>query len=249
MCHDVDSRPPAAPVTTGGVAAHGPLEITAGDGNRFPAYRALPTHPNGRSVLLLPDLRGAHPFYLLLAQRFAEAGFRTLVMDYYGRSAGTAPRGESFDGAAHMASLKPEHVETDAAAAVAALREEDEGPVLSVGFCLGGGYSWRLAAAGLGLAGAVGFYGPPRFFEDRAEEVSAPLLMLLAGEDVATTPEQFDALAGRLERAGKAYERHVYAGAPHSFFDDSFARWADACADSWHRLLGFVERHSPVAAA
>ncbi|MCO5973490.1 dienelactone hydrolase family protein [Actinoallomurus soli] len=243
MCHSVDALPPAAPVVTGEVAEHGPLELTAADGNRFRAYRAVPGVPNGRSVLLLPDTRGLHPFYEALARRFAEAGFNTLVMDYYGRSAGTGARDDSFDEMAHLERLEPAHVETDAAAAVAALRRWDAGPVFSVGFCLGGGTSWRLAAAGLGLAGAVGFYGPPRFFGDRTAELSAPLLMLLAGDDAVTTQEEFDALAAGFDEAGKEYEMHVYPGAPHSFFDAAYAEWTEACADAWHRILDFTRRH------
>ncbi|WP_206061455.1 dienelactone hydrolase family protein [Nonomuraea basaltis] len=244
MCHDVDSRPPAAPVVTGGVAEHGPLEIGAADGNRFRAYRAAPAVPNGRNVLLLPDLRGAHPFYAALAQRFAEAGFHTLVMDYYGRSAGTAPRDDSFDGLAHLALLEAQHVETDAAAAAEAIRAWHPGPLFSVGFCLGGGYSWRVGAAGLGLSGAAGFYGPPRFVGDRTAQPSAPLLMLLAGDDVATTAQEYGELLAAFDHAGKEYEAHTYEGAPHSFFDDSYGQWQEACTDAWHRLLAFAARHS-----
>jgi carboxymethylenebutenolidase len=244
MCHPTHSRPPAAPVTTGSVAAEERLQITAADGNRFTAFHTEPTNPVGRSVVLLPDIRGLHPFYEDLARRFAEAGFRTLALDYYGRSAGLTPRDADFDGMAHLPLLEPGHVEADAAAAVANLREAGgDDPVFSVGFCLGGGYSWRLAAAGLELSGAVGFYGPPRFFGDRAPYLSAPLLMLLAGEDVATTSEQFEALTAQFDQAGKEYEQHVYEGAPHSFFDDSFSDWQPACTDAWHRLLDFTERH------
>ena len=67
--------------------------------------------------------------------------------------------------------------------------------------------------------------------------------MLLAGNDVATTGEQFKALTAEFDRAGKEYEQHVYEGAPHSFFDDGFADWQQACTDAWHRLLDFTERN------
>ncbi|MEV1250012.1 dienelactone hydrolase family protein [Nonomuraea sp. NPDC050022] len=243
MCHDLDSKPPAAPAVTGGVAEHGPLELAVADGNRFLVYRAAAEVPNGNNVLLMPDVRGFHPFYARLAQRFAEAGFHTLVMDYYGRSAGIAPRDEAFDGYAHMALLEPQHVELDASTAAETIRGWHPGPLFSVGFCLGGGYSWRLASAGLGLAGAVGFYGPPRFVGDRAGQPSAPLLMLLAGDDVATSPEEYATLTGEFDRAGKPYEKHVYDGAPHSFFDDSYEQWQDACTDAWHRILAFTSYH------
>lgn len=244
MCHALDAYPPASPVVTGTVASRERFEITAADGNRFAAYRAAPSAPNGRSVLLLPDFRGLHPFYEALCDRFAEAGFHTLAFDYYGRSAGVGPRDDDFDGMAHLALLEPAHVEADAAAALGRLRGHASDAVFSVGFCLGGSYSWRLAATGLGLAGAVGFYGPPRFFGDRAEALDAPLLMLLAGDDVATTPAEFDALTGEFDRAGKPYDVHVYPDAPHSFFDAAFAQWQDACTDAWHRVLAFTDRNA-----
>ncbi|MDY0813576.1 dienelactone hydrolase family protein [Kitasatospora purpeofusca] len=240
MCHPTDSRPPAAPVVTGTVAEEGRSEITAADGNRFSAFRAAPSVPNGRSILLLPDRRGLHPFYEDLARRFAEAGFHVMAFDFYGRSAGLSPRDADFDWAVHMPLLEPAHVEADAAAALTELREWSDDPVFGVGFCLGGSYSWRLAAADLGLAGAAGFYGVPRFFGDRTEQLTAPLLMLLAGEDVVTTREEFAEFTGGLERAGKEYEMKVYEGAPHSFFDDSAEDWSDACTDAWHRLLAFT---------
>ncbi|MGI5225153.1 dienelactone hydrolase family protein [Actinoallomurus sp. CA-142502] len=248
MCHSVDGRPPASPVVTGEVAEHGHLEITADDGNRLNAYRATPTVPNGRNVVILPDVRGLHPFYEALAHRFAEAGFHTMVIDFYGRSAGTLPRDDSFDPMTHMALLEAPHVDADVAAAVVRLREEHPGPVFTVGFCLGGGHSWRQAATGLDLAGAIGFYGPPRFFGDATTTLSAPLLMLLAGDDVATPQAEFQALAAGFDEAGKEYEMHVYDGAPHSFFDVAFRDWERECADAWQRILSFTSRNGGEAA-
>ncbi|MBO2454484.1 dienelactone hydrolase family protein [Actinomadura barringtoniae] len=236
MCHSTDSRPPASPVVTGGVASHGPLKITAADGNRFSAYRATPEVPNGSSVVLLPDVRGLHPFYPDLAQRFAEAGFETIAIDYYGRSAGTGPRDDDFDGLKHLDLLDFAHVDSDVAAAAALL----PGRVFTVGFCLGGGHSWRQAATQPGLAGAIGFYGSPRFFGDATPDVKAPILMLLAGDDVATPQADFDAMAAGLEDAGKSHEMHVYEGAPHSFFDRAHDDWSAACEDAWHRILAFT---------
>jgi carboxymethylenebutenolidase len=198
--------------------------------------------------VLLPDRRGLHPFYEGLAQRFAEAGLDTLVIDYFGRTAGTSPRDDSFDWAAHLGLLTPEHVAADTAAAVARLRAEGDAPVFTVGFCLGGAHSWRLAAdAELGLAGAAGFYGPLRFVGDERPAAGAPLLMLLAGDDEVTTPAEFAAYAAELDAAGREYELRVYEGAPHSFFDAAYEQWQEACTDAWHRLLDFTERHAAKA--
>ena len=148
-----------------------------------------------------------------------------MVIDFYGRTAGISPRDDSFDGMKHLPLLEAGHVDADVAAAAALLREENPGPVFTVGFCLGGGHSWRQASRNLGLAGAIGFYGPPRFFGDATADLSAPLLMLLAGDDVATPQEEFQALVAGFKEAGKEYEVHVYDGAPHSFFDVIFGNW------------------------
>ena len=50
------------------------------------------------------------------------------------------------------------------AAAVAYLRSPEGGSctrVFTMGFCFGGGYSWRQSADTSGLAGCIGFYGRP----------------------------------------------------------------------------------------
>jgi len=46
-----------------------------------------------------------------------------------------------------------------------------------------------------------------------------------------------------LTRAGKDHTTKVYEGAPHSFFARSFDEWAEACADAWTQILGFIDAH------
>ncbi|MGW4519889.1 dienelactone hydrolase family protein [Amycolatopsis sp. NPDC004378] len=235
MCHRTDSRPPAPP-TRGEVAADEPVTLTSDVD--FLAHHAVPAAPNGRKVVLLPDVRGVHAFYRDLTRRFAEAGFETVAIDYYGRTAGLGERGDGFDWERHLPEVKPAEVAADVAAAKDFL---GEGDVYTVGFCFGAGQSWRLSAAGLGLAGVIGFYGLPKLVTDVIDDLEVPMLLLLAGEDVATGQAEFDAFTARLEQSGVRYERHVYAGAPHSFFDRSYAEWGEACDDAWRRVLAFTQ--------
>jgi carboxymethylenebutenolidase len=74
--------------------------------------------------------------------------------------------------------------------------------------------------------------------------MKAPVLILIAGADQATTPEQNKEFLEALKKAGVQHDAHVYEGAPHSFFDRSFAQWKDACDDAWRRMLDFVKKHS-----
>ncbi|MER7506282.1 dienelactone hydrolase family protein [Nonomuraea pusilla] len=241
MCHSTDSRPPAPPVR-GPVAAHEQTVLTAADGNRFLAYRAEPAEPNGRAVVILPDVRGLHPFYRDLAVRFAEAGFHALAIDYFGRTAGLGDRGDDFEYQRHLKQVTNDQVRLDARAATEALA--GRGPVFTVGFCFGGAQSWRQAMEGNGLAGGVGFYGALRFIGEPESGPGAPLLLLRGGADKVSTPHDFDAFTAALDRVGTEHETVVYDGAPHSFFDRSYARWEDACQDAWRRILSFTERHA-----
>jgi carboxymethylenebutenolidase len=242
VCHDDDSRPPSPPVI-GEVADHGRITLTAADGNRFAAYQAVPAEPNGRNVVIFPDVRGLHPYYEALAVRFAEAGFRAVAMDYFGRNRGVGDRGDDFDWKPAVDEVTPAWVEADSAAAAAHVRGLGDGPVFTLGFCFGGSQSWRQGASAQSWAGNIGFYGRPVLVEDVADEMRHPLLMLVAGAD-STPLADFEALRDRVRGRGSEVEMVAYDGAPHSFFDRSFDEWADACADAWVRILDFTAAHS-----
>ncbi len=243
MCHDDDSRPPSPPVV-GEVARHGSLTLTAADGTVLSAYEAVPAEPLGRNVVVLPDVRGLHPYYEQLTVRLAEAGFHAVAFDYFGRTAGVGDRGDDFDWQSLFSSVTADTVGADARAAVDHLRSAHPGPTFTLGFCFGGSQSWRLSASDLGLAGAMGFYDRPSLIADVEDSLSAPLLLLVGGGDAATPVDEIVALEARLAERGVAHEMHVYDGAPHSFFDRGFADWQDACSDAWVRILDFTAAHS-----
>jgi len=101
MCFDRNARPPLPPVA-GAAAEQGDLLLTAADGNRLAAYFARAADPTGAGIVIMPDVRGLHAFYKELAQRFAEAGVDAVAIDYFGRTAGTGPRGHDFDYPNHV---------------------------------------------------------------------------------------------------------------------------------------------------
>ena len=134
----------------------------------------------------------------------------------------------------------PEGVAGDVRAAVQHLRGAGVAQVYTVGFCFGGGYSWRQSTDTAGLAGSVGFYGRPSLAEGAIAGAAAPLLMLMAGDDASIPLSDSEALAEQARAAGVSVEHVVYDGAPHSFFDRSFAEHEGACADAWSRIRAFV---------
>jgi carboxymethylenebutenolidase len=247
MCHDHDSRPPAPP-RTGDVAERGVLTLTSADGTEFSAAYAAPAAPPRVGVVVLPDIRGLHPYYVALAERFAETGAATVAIDYFGRTAGlcgeTGTRHEDFDWQTHIPQTTPEGIDGDIAAAIDYLRERTtpDLPVVTVGFCFGGSHSWRQAGGDLDLAGCVGFYGKPTVVGPAAERAHRPTVMIIAGADKATPVADQLALADTMRAAGAEIDAVVYDGAPHSFFDRAFGDWAEACADAWEHVLALTDR-------
>lgn len=242
MCHGDDARPPEPPLT-GPLGTHGDLTLTSADGTAFMSYAALPEQPGATGVVILPDVRGLHQYYKDLADTFARAGFSAIAIDYFGRTAETDARDEAFAYRPHVEQTTPETVDADVAAAIAHLRSPAGGAatrIFTVGFCFGGSTSWRQSASQEGLAGAVGFYGQPGRARAFIGQMRSPLLLLVAGDDF-TPLEEFQAFDQELATAGVPHTMVVYPGAPHSFFDRSFAEHREACADAWRQMLTFFD--------
>lgn len=248
MCFDLDSSPPI-PAVSGGSVRHRRLVLEAADGNHFDAFEAFADDAGGAAVVVLPDVRGLFRFYEELAERFAEAGYDAIAIDYFGRTAGTGPRDDDFPFMDHVQQTTFDGVKADVGAAVAHLRADDpDRKVFTVGFCFGGSNSWHQGGNGFDLAGVIGFYGNPTrvlppgagSVMDRVGEMSAPLLGLMGGADPSIPPEAVAALDEALAGAGVEHEITTYPGAPHSFFDRKYEEFADESADAWRRVLAFV---------
>jgi carboxymethylenebutenolidase len=240
MCFDHDSRPPI-PAIGGAAVEHEDLELESADGTRFAAFAATPDEPRGVGVVVLPDVRGLYRFYEELALRFAERGYLAVAIDYFGRTAGVAKRGDDFDWAPHREQTTDETVQADVRAAVEWLRANGARSVVTVGFCFGGRASWIAATSGHGLAGAVGFYGRPG--DVQADLVEAPILALQGGADENITAAENADFDRRLAEAGVEHEVVTFDGAPHSFFDRKQEEFQAASDDAWARTLAFLERY------
>ena len=250
MCFDHDSSPPIPPLS-GAAVSHEDLVLDAADGNRLAAFLATPDEPSGVGIVVLPDVRGLYRFDEELALRFAERGYAALAIDYFGRTAGVEKRGDDFEYWPHVEQTTQAGIQADVGAAVAGLREIGCSTVFTVGFCFGGRHSWLAAASAHGLAGAIGFYGRPVEGTDgspgptqRAGDIAAPVLALMAGDDQGIPLDAVNAFDQALDAAGVEHEVVIYPGAPHSFFDRKFEEHAEASEDAWNRVLGFLERYS-----
>ncbi|MGH8935428.1 MAG: dienelactone hydrolase family protein [Acidimicrobiia bacterium] len=248
MCFDGVARPPQPP-RTGASAGGRRLTLAGGDGTEVAARLAATSAADAPGIVILPDVRGLHPYYELLAEAFAQAGLHALAIDLYSRTAGTAYRDDDFDFAPHRERVTDEQVASDVRAAAAHLRGLGCGRVFVVGFCFGGRQA-LLQASRPGIDGVIGFYGSPTrqgpegrspLAEAREGPVRCPVLALYGGADQGIPAADIEAYDAALEAAGVPHRMVVYPGAPHSFFDRTMDEHAEACADAWRRILEFTD--------
>ena len=247
MCFDHDSRPPIAPIA-GGALDSRELTLTAADGNRLTAFEARAADPIDASMVILPDVRGLHEYYVELAMRFAEAGVDAVAIDWFGRTAGLGRRAEGFDYPTEVAKLTWAGMADDIAAGAEHARSFERTRAFSVGFCMGGRASFLAASLGLGLEGVIGFYGSPvgpgrggsPQPVDQVGAMRGRVLGLFGGTDESIPPTAIAAFDDALTGAGLQHELRTFEGAPHSFFDRKADQFAAASAEAWDRVLEFV---------
>ena len=122
MCYELNSSPPIQPIA-GAAVTNEDLELVASDGTHLAAFSAIADDPKGPAVVVLPDVRGLFSFYEELSLRFAEIGYDSVAIDYFGRTAGVSKRNEpDFQFMEHVAQTTPEGIATDTRAAVEQLR-------------------------------------------------------------------------------------------------------------------------------
>jgi carboxymethylenebutenolidase len=254
MCFDLDSRPPIPPIA--GAAVDGQrIELHSADGARFLAFHAQAGEPSGAGIVIFPDVRGLHPFYEELALRFAEREIEAVAIDYFGRTAQTDDRGESFEFMPHVDQIDYRKTFLDATVARDKLVERGARHVFTIGFCMGGRLAFLSGAEpDLDLSGVIGFYGGPTgqgrggmpapLDLAQAGKYVSPVLGLFGGTDQGIPQDGIDAFGEALTAAGVDNELVTYPDAPHSFFDRKAAEFAGASEDAWAKVMEFIDRNS-----
>jgi carboxymethylenebutenolidase len=82
MCHETDARAPLPPISgASDIAGSAEIVLRSADGKEFAAFEALTSRDHAPGVVILPDVRGLHPFYRDLAMRSAAAGMHAVAID------------------------------------------------------------------------------------------------------------------------------------------------------------------------
>jgi carboxymethylenebutenolidase len=209
----------------------------------IPAYLARAKQKGAGGVLLIHEVFGLNDHIKSIADRLAREGFTTLAPNLFVRAAEPPPKDASDMAALRRAvssipndvAIKDMQAGLDYLKTVKNVRPR----FASIGFCMGGGFSYQIATHTTDLAGAVIFYG--RTPVELVPQVSCPLLGNFGELDSGIPPEKVKEFEEALKKAGKTADIKIYAGAKHGFFNDTRpeAYNPEAAADAWSRTLKF----------
>ncbi len=177
------------------------------------------------------------------ARKLAAEGYLALAVDLYRSRMASSPE------EAHELSrgLPEDRARRDLRAAFEYLAQRPDvrrDRIGSIGWCMGGGYSLRLALDEPRLAAAVIYYG--RLVTDEAElaQLKTPLLGFFGQDDRGIPAESVRAFDALLAKLGKGASIHLYAGAGHAFANPTRPSYRpQAAEEAWKETLLFLARN------
>jgi carboxymethylenebutenolidase len=194
-------------------------------------------------VLVIQEIWGLVENIKDISRRLAREGYLALAVDLYdGKTVANLEDGRGIrEKISEDMMLKDINAGFDYLKNLPKIKPERIG---SVGYCMGGGLSLKLACVNKELAAAVVFYGRNPSPIDLVKNVNCPLLGNYAGEDKGITEADVNLLRDTLKKYGKTYDVKIYPGAPHGFFNDTREGYRpEAAKDAWLRVLNFYGKY------
>jgi carboxymethylenebutenolidase len=238
------------------------VEIKTPDGN-CDAYFVSPAKGRHPAVLTWPDIFGLRPASKEMATRLAGSGYSVLVINpfYRTQKAPTAPEHPDFnDPATRQAlmtlagTLSPATAATDATAFIAFLDAQPsvdkKKKMGTTGYCMGGPFVFRTAAAHADRIGAAATFHGGGLVTDKPEsphllipQMKAQYLVAIAENDDTRQPEAKTVLKDAFAKANLPAEVEVYAGAQHGWCPpDSAVYNHDQAEKAWSRQLALFSK-------
>ena len=236
------------------------LKIETPDGRADAGLFTVDGAASKGAVIVYMDAFGLRPALDQIAERIAGLGYAVLVPDTLYRFAPYGPYDArtAFSDEATKAEIigmirgtTQAMTITDTGAFLEALTEAGHnGPVATVGYCMGGGAALEAARDGQDLIAAISFHGTlDSALPAQPGAVKARLLVLHGDADPMVPREQVAAFMEEMDRAGASWHLHAYSGVRHGFTDpgsylrdlDAVAYDASADRQSWAAMMNLLD--------
>jgi carboxymethylenebutenolidase len=246
------------------------VDIPTADG----AADAYLVRPDGDGaypgVLLFMDAFGLRPRIAEMAAQIAERGYAVLAPNLLyrgGRSPLVEPaelqdpekRGAAFGRLQPMIrALTPARLTADTGTYLDFFAAQDgvaAGPVVIVGYCMGGTNALRAIEAFPDRIAALAGFHAGRLVTDQPDSahlgvgtITGEVYFGHADNDPSNSADQIKALEAALDEAGVTYTSEVYEGAPHGFTMSDTAMYHQAGEQRhWQNMFALLDRVLPTS--
>ena len=203
-------------------------------------------------IIVIHENRGLTDWVRSFADQLAEAGYIAiapdLLSDFSPEKTRTSDFANSDEARNAIYQLKPEQVTADlnAVQAFAAKIPASNGKTGVIGFCWGGGQSFRFATNNDQIKVALVFYGSAPDKPEEIQKINVPVYGFY-GEKDERINAGIPSTAELMKKEGKQYDYKIYAGAGHAYMrmgDDPAApaELKKARDDSWERIKAILAK-------
>lgn len=210
------------------------------------AYLARPKG-NGPfpAVLVCHENRGLLEHHKDVTRRLAKAGYVALAVDLLSRQGGTDKVSDASQIPGLLANAPAQQLVQDFRDGLKYLQSQayvNKDRIGMLGFCFGGGVTWRCATQIPELGAAVPFYGPNPPLED-VPNIKAALLAIYGELDNRITSGAA-AIEAAMKQNNKTFEKIIYPNANHAFFNDTGPSYnPQAAQDAWAKTLAWFDKY------
>jgi carboxymethylenebutenolidase len=196
-------------------------------------------------IVVIHENRGLVDHTKDVARRLAKIGYAALAPDLVSGAGGTDKVADPAQVSALLGQATPEQLVAMPAAGVrylASLPAARADRIGDMGFCFGGGVTWRLATRVPELRAAIPFYGSNPPLED-VPKIRAAVLAFYGALD-SRVDAGIPAMRDALDRAKVVYDMVVEPNASHAFFNDTAPSYNAAAAQyAWTRLQAWFGQY------
>jgi carboxymethylenebutenolidase len=217
-----------------------------GQGATLMGYLARPAAEGTFPIVLVcHENRGLTDHIQDVTRRLAKAGYVGLAVDLLSRQGGTAKVADPAQVPGMLGSIPPEQLIQDFQSGLTyaqSLPYAVKDRAGMVGFCYGGGVTWRVITKVPELRAAVPFYGPNPPLED-VPAINAAVLGIYGEQDTRIS-SGIPQIEAAMKQNSKTFEKMVYPGANHAFYNDTGANYKpDAAKDAWAKATAWFDKY------
>jgi len=228
------------------VTTHGEwVRIASPSGDSIRAYVAYPERADpGPGIIVIHEIFGLTSWEPTVVDKLAGAGYVAIVPDLLSSRYGMTPA-DPDSGRKLTATLVPDQVTGDLNAVYGWLNAQAatrRGDIATIGFCWGGGQSFRYATNNPNLKAAVVCYGPSPDSAGLAR-IHMPILGVY-GEADARITASLPVVVSQLTAQGVPFPHDSYPGTGHGFLKPGRrGSDSDQPAIAWERIMAFFQRY------